>query len=478
MNEATFPYRRRLLAGAAALRGANWSRWLAENSVAAWLVGGAVRDLALGAAPRDVDLALPRGHSLPTGERLASAIGGRFVVLHEAFGVGRVVEADGQWLDLTDVQGETIEDDLRRRDLTINAIALDWPRGEALLDPTDGLEDLAAGVARRAAPGALLADPVRALRLFRFAAALSLTVDPASLEEATQAAPLLASAPGERVWEELRALLGEERCAPWLARLDECGLIDALLPALAAGAGVAQPDFHHLDVRDHAFEAARLVDELVDEPFFAEVLRAPKSRAILRLAALLHDVGKPPAVDDGEGRRRFPGHSTLGARLAADAAARLRLSNTERRRLTALVEAHMRPHQLGELLAANRLTKRARRKFLLDLRADWRLCLALARVDLRATAGPRAPREGERQAAELAELLAADVATRLAAATQPLVAGDDLLALGAPAGPRVGEILEELSEARFANPAMTRAEALALAKELAARGAKREARDE
>ncbi len=472
MNETVDEMLGRIRAGAAPLREAAWSRALGAADGPLWLVGGALRDLALGRAPRDVDLAAPRGRALDTGRRLAERLGARYVVLHEDFGACRVVPAAGggpaSWLDFADLQAADIDGDLRRRDLTVNAVALPWPDGDAPLDPTHGLRDLADRVARRAAPGVLSADPVRVLRVFRFAAELDLTVEVETLREARAAAPRLAEMPGERVRDELRAVLARERCAPWLAALDECGALDALFPDLAAGAGMAQPAFHHLDIRAHAIEAAKQVDDLVAHPVFAELLASPDNRALLRLAALLHDVGKPAAAVVDEDRTRYPAHSQKSARLAAGAAERLRLSRAETRRLTALTAAHMRPHQLAELHAAGRLTRRARRRFFLDLRADWLLCLALARADLRATAGPAAPTDGEARAEALALFLADEAAVRLRAMATPLARGDDVIALGVPPGPRVGRLLEALRDAQFDEPSLTRDQALALLRQWAA----------
>ncbi|NLH49112.1 MAG: CCA tRNA nucleotidyltransferase [Myxococcales bacterium] len=435
-----------------------------------WLVGGAPRDWALEKSAPDFDLVAPRGESLPLGERLAAELGGRFVLLHEDFGACRIVLADGGWLDLTDLQGASIEEDLRRRDLTINALALPWPAADSLLDPTGGLADLADKIARRPSPGCLLADPVRVLRVYRFAAELDLRIEAPTEDEIHAAVSRLPDMPGERVWEELRRILAVESAAPWIERLAQTRILDALLPPLAASAGCAQPSFHHLDVRDHCLEAAKQSDALIADRLYAPALADPDNRALLRLAALLHDAGKPAtAAPNHDGDLRFHGHTAKSAELAAAVADRLRLSNQLRRRLTRLVDAHMRPHQLAELLAQNRLTPRSVHKFFKDLQGDWLLCLSLSRADLRATAGPDAPRDGDRQAQLLAEHFTRIAAERRSAAGDAaLLRGEDILALGVAPGPRIGEILEAISQARFENPRLTRPEALALAAKLAA----------
>jgi tRNA nucleotidyltransferase/poly(A) polymerase len=462
MDETRDQLLTRLLARLPALRETRWSRRIAALQRPAWLVGGVVRDLALGIDPLDIDLALEKD-SLAVGEKLAAALSARFVPLHEDFGSCRIVLPEGGQLDLTDLQGATIEEDLARRDLTINAIAVRWPDGDAVIDPRGGLNDLAAHLARRAAPGVIHRDAVRTLRVFRFAAAFDLAIDADTLAEARAAAPALRAIPGERIWTELSQLLSRSTAAPWITALDVHGVLDALFPELAACAGVQQPPLHHLDVRAHSVETVRLLDSTMADDIIAPAIATPYSRALVRLAALLHDVGKPAAAANGDADCHYPEHQELGAAAADAACRRLRLPNADRRRVTTLVAAHMRPPQLADYLAAGQLTPRATRRFLLDLGDDWRLCVALARADLLATAGPLAPKDGEAKSRALARHLR-DAADNQLAITKdrPLVTGRDVLALGVPPGPEVGRLLEAVAQAQFENPALSREEALEL----------------
>jgi len=456
--------RRRLFAGIALLCEQPWHRALSLISERAWLVGGAVRDLALGLEPLDIDLAVA-GDALAIGRQLAETLSGRFVALHERFGSCRIVLPDQKQLDLTALQGATIEEDLARRDLTINAMALPLTASETLLDPFDGLADLLNGVARCPSPTVIGADPVRALRVFRFAAEFDLQPTPETLDQAAAQAAQLKLMPGERVWEELRRLLAGEEMANWIEALDRAGLLDGLFPDLAAGAGVVQPSFHHLDVRGHSVLTAMNIDYLFDDELLAPALALPHDRCLLRLACLLHDLGKPQAATEQDERLRFPGHPQQGAAIADKICRRLRLSNEDRRRVTTLVDTHMRPHQLAELLASGRLSAKATRKFLIDLGADWRHCLALARADLLATAGPAAPPDGEQKAMRLAEHLTEAMRKRMPApGSRPLVTGADVLALGVAPGVHIGRLLEMVEQARFENPLLTRKQALALVK--------------
>lgn len=466
MNRSTDELRETILAGCRKWRETDWGRFLAEWGDPLWLVGGVVRDLALGLDPPDIDI-LSAKNAIILGKRMAEKLNGRFVLLHEDFGSCRVVLPNEKHVDFTDMQGASLEEDLRRRDLTINAIAVPWPQIDQIIDPTGGLDDLTNRIARLASPGVIAQDPVRTLRVFRFASAFDLSIDPDVLTEINSSANLLNTMPGERIWEELEPLLAVKKCAFWLRGMEQNGIIDALFPEVADCAGVKQPAFHHLPVREHCLEAAYFVDELTEEALFPEVLDDPHSRAILRLAALLHDVAKPETALEQNGRLRYPDHSARSAKLADQACRRLRLSNADRKRVIALVQAHMRPHQLADLLADDGLSPRATRKFLTDMGEDWLLTIALAKADQLATAGPKAPTDGPVKLHSL--LLFLSEAAKLSAAIdkQPLITGKDVLAMGIPAGEKIGQILDAAAQAHFENPAMTREEALALVKTIA-----------
>ncbi len=209
---------------------------------AAHLVGGAIRDHHLGRAPVDFDLVVA-GDGESTAKRLADRLPARLVRLGgDRFAAWRLVADDGI-IDLWDRGTAPLESDLRRRDLTINAIALSLPAGE-LVDPVGGMADLAAHRLRACADDAFVDDPLRVLRLARFAAELpDFSIEPATLRLAAAAAPRLAAVAAERRRQELFACLGAERAdlavAVWLQTGVYPGLIagsttDDVVPACRA----------------------------------------------------------------------------------------------------------------------------------------------------------------------------------------------------------------------------------------------------
>ena len=418
-----------------------------------------MRDVLLGRAPTDLDWLVhdPEG----AARALADAWDGSLVALDPERGHWRVVvgapdaaaTAGARTWDLAAPRAASVEDDLRHRDLTVNAIA--WrPRDGALIDPTDGLVDLRAGRVRLAGPHALRDDPLRAWRVVRFAAQLGFHVERGARAEAAAVADDLARgalprpAP-ERVGAELDAGLATPVAGRAVRVLDELGLLALDLPELTAGRGVRQGPLHHLDVLDHQVEALHRL-----------VTGFPEADLALRWATLLHDVGKPPTREPGSVgpnglvlRDRFTGHDRVGADLAAAALERLRRPRARIARIHALVAAHMRPLP-GDERGARRFVHRLR-PLLPDL-------LRLMLADREAARGRGAHAAARRAYRErVGRVLAVLDATP---PTPPLLDGRDVMAaLGLAPGPEVGAVLAAVAEAQAVGEVTDQAGALAYA---------------
>lgn len=223
--------------------------------------------------------------------------------------------------------------DARRRDFTVNAMYVDLLTG-GILDPTGGLADLAARRIRAttADPGLILRDDgLRILRMVRFAALLDFSVDPATQAAAAEYAAGLRDISAERVRDELYRLMAAEPgpLVRALELLDEIGAWDYVIPELTRGRGVEQdPVYHAYPVLEHAFHTCA-------------AMAGPDP--VLKLAALLHDVGKPYALEANQGREGSPmqGHDKIGAEISREILTRLKCTNTDRERVAALVAHHM-----------------------------------------------------------------------------------------------------------------------------------------
>lgn len=406
-----------------------------------------MRDLLAGRQVRDFDWLVERPES--EARRLAATLGGTAFALDAERDHWRVVGGVATH-DFTPLTGP-LEADLRARDFTVDAMAAAFDG--RLIDPLGGRDDLRAGRLRMTSEAALAADPLRPLRAVRLAVTLGLMVEPATRAAATrlareQAAGRRPLPAWERVRDELDRLLLTPAAAEGLALADELALLDTVLPELALCRGVEQGGFHHLDVLRHALEALhRLVQGF------------PEADAALRWATLLHDVGKPETRAPGEdGRIHFYGHARRGQQLAEAALVRLRQPQVLVRRVGALVRYHMLPLP-GDERAARRFVHR-RRALLPDL-------LQLMIADREAARGPLAS-EANRRAYRIALSRVVAILDE-APPPRPLLTGEDVMArLALAPGPRVGEALRLVAEARAVGDVATSEEAEALLERYAA----------
>jgi putative nucleotidyltransferase with HDIG domain len=428
----------------------------------------------------------------------------------EEWGGWRVVSPLGGWqIDVERLRGETLEQDLALRDFTVNAIAMPLERiangpveprsggagldhhapGE-LIDPLGGLPDLEHGRLRAAGPRAFGDDPLRVLRLVRIAVELDLRPTAETIRDATARAAGLRTVSPERVFMELRRIVAAARVREGIELMGNLGATAVVLPELDALRGVQQSRFHHLDVYDHTLAVldrtvALCADPLAAAPGAVSAEHAPEIVALLaepladeltrsealRWGALLHDIAKPPTraiseQPDSSGERRvtFIGHDQLGAQLAQEILGRLRASSRLRAHVAALVRNHLR---LGFLV--HEPQPLARRTVFAYLRTCEPVevdVTLLSVADRLATRGASA-----REAIDAHLRLARDVlddALRWHAAGGPpesLVRGDELAGeLGIAPGPQLGELLEELAQARYAGEIATREEALIYAR--------------
>ena len=390
----------------------------------AWCVGGAVRDLLLGREPGDWDvttsavpevvLALFAPRALPTGLQH-----GTVTVDHVEITTYR---RDGTYSDCrrpdrVEFTG-SLEEDLSRRDFTVNAMALDL-RG-TLLDPFGGQADLENRVLRAVGDPErrFQEDALRILRGLRFAACLGLAPEPGTAQSLMQNRLLLKEIAPERIGAELMKLL----CGPHAPAVlrEYAPVMGVFWPEVLPMVGFDQRNVHHCyDVWEHSLRA----------------LEAVPGDPVLRCAALLHDIGKPSAFTlDGRGVGHFYGHAAISCELAEGMLRRLRVSTGFRERVVRLVEWHDR-----EIPRTDRGLRRALR---LLGEEDLRLLLCLKRADNLAQAPAYRGRQTEIDRAEqiLDRLLAEDACFSL---RQLAVRGDDLLALGLR-GPAVGKALDML----------------------------------
>jgi poly(A) polymerase len=446
----------------------------------AWVVGGAVRDRLLQRATTDLDLVVeddPRG----AARAVVGAAGGAAFELSDAFGAWRVVGPQRRWqIDLMALQGGSLDEDLARRDFTINAMAEPLHGGE-LRDPCGGVADLGARRLRMVAERAFDDDPLRTLRLVRFACELDLEPDPATVQAARARAAGLAAVAPERVFAELRRIIAAPRVLDGLALLDRVGLTPFVLPDLDRLRGIEQNRYHHLDVHGHTLEVLEQVIALEADPapyvgaalaapltaFLAQPLADELTRGTaLRFGALLHDAAKPETQtlhEDGS-ILGFPGHADLGADRSRAALTALRTSERLRAHVAALARHHLR---LGYLVHEAPLSRAAIYGYLAATEPVAVDVSLLSVADRLATRGRKADEAIARHLEVARVVLPEALEFPAFRALAPLVRGDELArALGEAPGPRLGALLEAITAARFAGDVTTPGAAIALARRL------------
>ena len=424
------------------------SRFFTHNGYSVYLVGGAVRDIFLGKKPVDWDVATdakPEDVSrifqrvIPTGIEHGTVT----IPFH-----GKMIEcttfrteqgySDGRRPDAIDYAA-TIEEDLSRRDFTMNSIAVSLPEGK-ITDPFGGRDDIRRGIIRTVgnASERFSEDGLRPLRAVRFSAQLGFAIEEETLSAIPGSLSVTAKVAKERIRDEIVKLILAPVPSAGFRFMESAGLLALILPELHACRGVEQKGLHEFDVLDHLLAACDA---------------ATQDRLEIRLAALFHDIGKPSVrALDGEGNYTFYNHETVSATIAGKIMNRLRFPLKTTATVTHLVRQHMFHYEPSWTDAAvRRFIVRAGEENIPDL-------FALRRADACAITGLKT---------EPAHLI--EFGDRIRAVTEEQHAfslkdlhinGNDLIALGIPAGRLTGQILKELLEAVLDDPALNTHERL------------------
>ncbi len=521
------------------------SQYFSERQREAYLVGGSVRDFLLGEPCVDWDI-VTGGAAPGLARGLADRLGGYYAHLHDK--ASRVVvKGEGQEIvfDVAPFKGSSLEEDLRLRDFTVNAMAapLDeavryfemWNdgrslpglphtgrgrsgrpiigkrdtargrsgRGQAspvhLIDPLHGAADVKARCLRAVDDGVFRDDPLRLLRAVRLRMRYGLHVDEWTEGLMRRDAPLLARAAAQRVHDELYAILEPDGAGERLRYLDELGLLTVLMPEFAAAREMRQPAPHFWDVLEHSVESvgalerlARMLQEgrddagdyegerhvgqvsidlagireLLQEAQEQEVFRLADLKAPrMKLAALLHDVGKPVTYKvDKDGGVHFYHHQQAGVPLAQQVMRRLGASTQDRRLVELVTAHHMRP---GQLAQADVVTPRAIRRFFVDLGPTGIAVALFSLADHLATLGPQPLTDAwEQHVAVVRLLLVRYIRERESILPPRLLSAEELMRrLKLGPGPRVGQLLDQIAEAQAEGMVRSKEEALWWAEE-------------
>jgi poly(A) polymerase len=423
---------------------------LREAGHVAYFNGGCVRDMVRGVEPQDIDIA-----TSATPEQV-QALFTKTVPVGVAFGVVLVLEnehqfevatfrSDEAYIDgrrPTSVRYGSPEEDARRRDFTINGLLYD-PIADQIIDFVGGRADIERKLVRTIGePRERFAeDKLRLLRCVRFAANLKYEIETATFEAVKEMAAQIHVVSAERIRDELIKILTRPHAGRGLELLDTSGLLQEILPEIAAMKGVEQPPEFHPE--GDVFKHTRLMlDTLPANPSL-----------VLAFAVLLHDVGKPPTFVRAPDRIRFNEHDRMGAEMTEAILRRLRFSNDQIEKIVLCVRDHMKFQFVKEMRQAKLKRLMARETFPDELELHHIDCASSHR---------------NLESYEFLKAKAAEMPPEVLKPA-PLLTGHDLLALGLKPGPSVGQILHEVEELQLEERLKTRAEALEFAKSRVAR---------
>jgi poly(A) polymerase len=476
----------------------------------AYYVGGVVRDSFLKRYSGDIDLAMPKEEVKPAAVKLAQALNATAFEMDAEFGVWRVHSKNGLQVDLCSFIGKDIEEDLKRRDFTINALAypvsalpeiktkkngkktevlLTNLKKQQLLDLNGGLADIKAKTVKCNAPDVFKKDPLRLLRAFRTCAELNFKAEGITLAKIKKNAALVNNPAGERIQEELKRILACQGARQMLELMDKTGVLKSLFPILEEQKKCAVCYYGKGGVFTHTMAVVERIEYLLLNlktafPKLYKKLQAhPLDPALYKTAALLHDIAKPATAKMMDGRLRFFYHEEQGATMAEEILRKLKYSNEEIKLITKMIEFHLRPSNL----ASNEIiTDKGIYKFFKELGPAGVPMLLLCWADytsyitpkemkalIKKSANPIITIEEGKQKGSLGKTLRHMQVVNFLLGKyfneakkiilpRKLIDGKDIMAvLKIPSGRKVGEILEHLTLVQIEGKVQDRQEALA-----------------
>ncbi|MDD5613884.1 MAG: HD domain-containing protein [Candidatus Omnitrophica bacterium] len=448
-----------------------------------YLVGGFLRDNLLARTKDylDFDLVVEED-ALSLSKDFAKRISGSWFSLDDFNRVYRVVKK-GDFLvqyDFSAMRGEDIIADLKSRDYTIDALGYELKDDmsfdqKLLIDPCRGREDLKKGLIRVIDSKNLIDDPLRILRAISLAGDLGFEIEPDTLEIIGEKAGLLKDTAGERITEELFKILRNIYSHKYVKLMNELGIIDIVVPFWAELKNPDPGPYHHLRVDLHSIESLKQLEIFLEDnredqklsDYLKEELRAGRSRReVLKLATLLHDIGKGPAYFvDEDNKVRFTGHEKKGSQILDTISQRLKLSRKESLVISDMVYYHLRP---GFVVDHLNDSKRVLYRYFRDTKDEAVSVMLLSIADKSATRGRLSdPDDIAHHKKVLTDLIKYYFQKQEEIKPPKLIDGNDIMEiLKIGPAPEIGRILKEIEEKQALGEIKTREEAIDYVKKL------------
>ena len=419
-----------------------------KTSTKAFVVGGFVRDLLLGKQVKDIDIVV-LGDGIAFGQHVAHELGRSNLVVFENFGtamlqlddtklefVGARKESYNKFSRKPKVEGGTLDDDLSRRDFTVNAMAVSLNTDDfgRLVDPFQGQEAMREKILRTPLDptSTFDDDPLRIMRAFRFSCQLGFEIEPSVLDAATSMASRLKIVSQERITDEFMKILTSHKPSIGLQLMHEAGVLKVVFPEVAHLGGVDQrQDFHHKDVFQHTI---RVLDNVAEG----------SENLWLRMAALLHDIAKPrtKAFQEGVGWT-FHGHEEIGARMVKPIFRRMKFPLDHQSYVEKIVRLHLRPMALVD----EGVTDSAVRRLLFEAGPDIDDLMLLCRADI-TSKNPRLVEQVKKNYELVAQKMVEVEEKDRLRNWQPPLRGEEIMQVcGLEPGPPVGKLKSAVTDA-------------------------------
>jgi len=458
-----------------------------EHQINVWLVGGFLRDSYIDPKKKKFDFDFcAEEKTLALVKAFSQKISAKFIILDKKQASYRVIvkkRNNVYTYDFTSMRGKTFKEDLSLRDFTINTLAIDLgDKNLKVIDYFKAGDDLRKKIIRVTTKDVLIDDPLRVLRGFTYLANYGFKLESKTLKLMTKHKKLLRKVSRERINEELFKILCVNDSYKTIAAMDKLKILDELIPHIREARGIGQGGFHHLDVWNHSLETLRQFEIFCQKDlgrnsqiknYLLEPLAQKRHRLeIIKLACLLHDIGKPRAKKLLKKRTIFHTHEKIGRDLAEKISLLLRLSVKEKEVLKKLIFWHLRPGYLADQIKPS---KRAIYRFFRDTQEEGVGVILLSLSDWRATRGvlTNAKRRKKHEKIML-NLLDIHLKELKKKPLPKLVSGYDIMKkLKIGSGPLIGKILKKIKEEQALGRISTKAEALMKAEKIISKDKKK-----
>lgn len=434
-----------------------------------YLVGGSVRDLFFGSPLKDRDLIVVGIDAREFSLRVAEFFDATFVPLDEINRIYRLVMPDKiNYLDITNPIEGDIDKDLKRRDLTINAIALNL-RTLKILDPVGGIDDLNNKVIRAISEQNFKDDPLRILRVYRFLAKTGFNIDCVTKKFVVKNLRLIFLPAIERINYEVMHLFGCKFSHTALLQMEQIGLLEMIFPVVNELKKVTPNSHHHLRLFEHCIETVKNIQMIYEKSesdvkeHLEKVDFGGYSRlSHLKLAGFLHDIGKFStwSIEPDTGRHRFIKHDDVGAKMVIPLLKRMAFSNKQIDYISTMIKNHIYP---SSVMSAPEITDKIMMRYVRKMESNAIDSIILAQADRLSARGPAISDDMvENNIQGLNRLLKfyLDVKDTLTPLPKLLDGNDVMKILNIKPSPKLGEIMNAIHEAQISGDILTRAHAL------------------